>query len=130
MPKLPVAATLTEGRTFGTDWTIAHVAKLLRANAGMGTWDSSASGGSAEAVNQFYLRKVSARHMRTRASLIFMRLAKEDCWYLSLCFADASGYLPWNPIAAEQWLCALFGEDRPRIREENPDNPTVRQFTL
>jgi hypothetical protein len=63
-------------------------------------------------------------------SLIFMRLARENCWYASLCFASAEGYLPWNAAIAERWLCALFGEDRPRVCVENEDHPSVRQFTL
>lgn len=86
------------------------------------------------AVNQYYLRTVSARHLPTGVSLIFMRL--ENCWYASLCFAGADGYLPWNADVAEQWLSALFGQDRPRVREEaiaasgEVRNPSVRQFTL
>jgi hypothetical protein len=59
-----------------------------------------------------------------------MRLAQENCWYGSLCFASAASYLPWNADAAEQWLWALFGEGRSRLRVEDADNPNVRQFTL
>jgi hypothetical protein len=131
MSKTPIAGPHTEGRTLGTDWSIAHVAKLLRSNAGRGAWDSScATGGSVEAVNQYYIRKVSAKHLPTGVSLIFMRLAKENCWYASLCFASADGYLPWNAETAERWLGALFGEDRSRVRAEESENPSVRQFTL
>ena len=83
-----------------------------------------------EAVNQYYVRKVSAKHLPTGVSLIFMRLAKENCWYASLCFASADGYLPWNAETAERWLGALFGEDRSRVRAEESENPSVRQFTL
>jgi hypothetical protein len=131
MSKTPIAGPHTEGRTLGTDWTIANVAKLLRSNAGRGAWRSEgAATGSLAAVNQYYLRKVSAAHLPTCVSLIFMQLAERNCWYASLCFTDASAYLPWNPEAAERWLWALFGEDRPRVEVEDAENPSVRQFTL
>jgi hypothetical protein len=131
MSKTPIAGPHTEGRTLGADWSIAHVAKLLRSNAGRGAWDSScATSGSLAEVNQYYIRKVSAKHLPTSVSLIFMRLAKENCWYASLCFAGADGYLPWNAKTAERWLWALFGEDRPRVCVEDEGNPSVRQFTL
>src|ERR1035438_8788521 len=107
MSKTPVAGPTTEGRTFGSDWSIAHVAKLLRSNAERGAWDSSiVTTGSQAEVNQYYLRKVSARHMPTNVSLIFMRLLRENCWYASLCFAGGSGYMPWNDATAERWLAA------------------------
>ncbi len=125
----------TEGRIFGSDWSIANVAKLLRSNASRGVWRStSTTGGSIAVVNQYYLRTVSARHLPTKVSLIFMRLENEDL-YASLCFADED-FLPWNEDAAEQWLSALFGQDRPRVREdtdapsEGIPNRGVRQFTL
>jgi hypothetical protein len=131
MNQIPTAEPHTEGRTLGTDWSIANVAKLLRWNAGTGAWDSScATSGSRAAVNRYYIRKGSAKHLPTNASLIFMRLAKQSCWYASLCFAGADGYLPWNDEAAEQWLCALFGEDRPRVLVEGSENASVRQFTV
>jgi len=126
----PVAAPRTQGRIFGTDWSVANVARLLRANAGRGVWRPAATtGGSTGSVNQYYLRTVSARHLPTRVSLIFMRLERENCWYLSLCFAGEAELEPWNPVTAELWLWALFGEDRPRVREAAAD-PNVRQFTL
>jgi hypothetical protein len=131
----PIAAPETEGRIFGSDWSIANVAKLLRSNATRGVWRStSTTGGSIAVVNQYYLRTVSARHLPTAVSLIFMRLENQD-WYASLCFADED-YLPWNEDAAEQWLYALFGEERPRVREvvgavsKGIPNRSVRQFTL
>jgi hypothetical protein len=131
MNQVPVAAPKTLGRTFDTDWSVANVAKLLRSNANRGVWSSSqTTGGSTAAVNQNYLRTVSARHRPSGVSLIFLRLETEQCWYLSLCFvAPAGAYAPWNPESAEQWLWALFGEDRPRVQEEF-ENPNVRQFTL
>ena len=59
----PTATPKTLGRTFDTDWSIANVAKLLRANANRGAWRSNqTTGGSTAVVNQNYLRTVSARH--------------------------------------------------------------------
>src|SRR5579863_1606118 len=137
MAKTPVAAPHTEGRTFGTDWSIVHVATLLRSNAGRGAWHSTgATGGTLAKVNQNYIRTVSAKHIPTSVSLIFMRLEEEGCWYASLCFASADGFLPWNEGVAERWLCALFGEDRSRLIEdasgasEDVPEPMVRQFKL
>ena len=131
MNKIPIAGPDTKGRTLGKDWSIANVARLLRANAGTGTWDNSCATSSSRAeVNQNYMRKGSAKHLPSNLSLIFMRLAKPGCWYASLCFAGDDGYLPWNTEAAEQWLLALFGADRSRVLVEDAENPSVRQFTL
>ena len=131
MSQTPIATPRTEGRIFDTDWSIANVARLLRSNAGRGAWrHSAATGGSTRYVNQYYLRTVSARHLPSGVSLIFMRVEQENCWYLSLCFANADAVVPWNPETAELWLWALFGEDRPRVREAADDNPDVRQFRL
>jgi hypothetical protein len=131
MSNTPIATPRSEGRIFDTDWSIANVARLLRSNAGRGVWRHSAvTGGSTGSVNQYYLRTVSARHLPSSASLIFMRLERENCWYASLCFASADAILPWKPEAAELWLRALFGEDRPRVHETADANQNVRQFTL
>ena len=131
MSQMPIAAPDTAGRIFGTDWTIANVARLVRSNAGRGSWrNTGATGGSTGCVNQYYLRTVSARHLLTGVSLIFMRLEEGNCWYASLCFAGADGLLPWNPETAELWLWALFGEDRPRVTEGPDAGQNVRQFTL
>ena len=131
MSRPPIAGPDTEGRTLGTDWSIANVAKLLRSNAATGAWQgSAAASGSQAAVNQYYLRKASAKHLPTGVSLIFMQLAERNCWYASLCFVGPEGFLPWNAEAAEEWLWALFGEDRPRVQVDDPDHPSVRQFTL
>jgi hypothetical protein len=59
-----------------------------------------------------------------------MRLERENCWYLSLCFVAADEVQPWNAETADLWLRALFGEDRPRVRAAPGLNPNVRQFTL
>src|SRR3954452_22311692 len=120
MNGIPIAGPHTEGRTLGTDWTVENVARLLRSNAGRGAWDSSCGGqGGTSTINRYYLRHCSAKHLPTQVALVFMRLARQNCWYASLCFASADGYLPWNEDAAEQWLAALFGEDRPRVMMED-----------
>ena len=127
----PAAAPRTQGRIFGTDWSIVNVARLLRANAGRGVWRTAAAGsGSTASVNQYYLRTASAHHLPSEASVVFMRLESENCWYLSLCFAAAEQVQPWNNETAELWLRSLFGEDRPRGREASTLDPNVRQFTL
>ena len=127
----PPASPRTQGRVFGTDWSLANVARLLRANAGRGVWRTGgAASGSTASVNQYYLRTVSAHHLPSGASLVFMQLQPENCWYLSLCFAGADELLPWNPEVAELWLRALFGEDRARVRNAPGIDPNVRQFTL
>src|SRR4051794_6308236 len=138
MAKTPTATPHTEGRTFGTEWSIVNVATLLRANAGRGAWHhpTGETGGTLAKVNKNYIRTVSARHLPTSVSLIFMRLQAENCWYASICFGDADDYLPWKQDVAEQWLCALFGKDRLRLSEESgavPDKvleSSVRQFKL
>jgi hypothetical protein len=131
MSRTPIATPGTEGRTFDTDWSIANVAKLLRSNASRGVWRQAAiTGGSTESVNQYYLRTVSARHLPSGVSVIFMRLEQENCWYASLCFAGTNGYLPWNAETAEVWLWALFGEDRPQVKSAGNTAGDARQFTL
>jgi hypothetical protein len=131
MSRTPTAAPHTAGRIFDTDWSIANVARLLRSNAGRGVWRQAATaGGSTGPVNQYYLRTVSARHLPSGVCLIFMRWEARNCWYLSMCFAGVDEVAPWNPEIAELWLWALFGEDRPRVREAEGANRDVRQFTL
>lgn len=142
MGEPPIAALHTEGRVFGTDWSIANVATLLRSNASRGAWRRAgtaggltAQGGLTARLNQNYLRTVSAQHLPTNVSLVFMRVESEKCRYASLCFATADDYLPWNGNIAEQWLCALFGEDRPQVIDSpavvgESRNGSVRQFRL
>jgi len=138
MGKTPIAAPRTEGRIFGTDWSIGNVATLLRSNAGRGMWQgANTAGGYAAKINESYLRTVSARHLPTNVTLIFMRLQEGNCWYASLCFAGANDdYLPWNDEIAEQWLCALFGQDRARAvgnpapGDDLSKNRSARQFIL
>lgn len=127
----PIAAPHTEGRIFGTDWSIANVATLLRSNASRGAWRrAGTTGGLTAKLNQNYIRTVSAQHLPTSVTLIFMRLEAENCRYASLCFANADGYLPWNADIAERWLCALFGEERPLVLGDSDAETSVRQFTL
>ena len=124
MSTLPVAAPATLGRIFDTDWSIANVAKLLRANAGRGVWNEESAAGSTRTINQYYLRTVSARHNPSELSVVFMRVKGRDCWYASLCF-DAG----WNADVAELWLKCLFGEARDAVTEEAGVG-NARQFTL
>ena len=132
MSRTPTAAPRTEGRIFDSDWSIANVARLMRSNAGRGVWrHTDTTGGTTFSVNRYYLRTASAHHRPSGASLIFLRLEPQNCWYLSLCFAAADEVEPWNPETAEAWLWALFGEDRPRVLESAAAEATdVRQFTL
>ena len=131
MSRTPIAAPQTEGRILGTDWSIANVVKLLRANAARGEWRrTDETRGGLAAANQYYFRRVCAKHLPTNVSAIFMRLAVEKCWYASLCFASDDAYLPWDAEVAEQWLRALFGENLARVRVEDEENPSVRQFIL
>ena len=132
MSNLPIAVPQTEGRIFGTDWSIANVAKLLRSNAGRGIWRQTvASGSSMARINQNYLRTASARHLPTSVSLIFLQLENPNAWYASLCFTDGDRPLPWNAEAAELWLNTLFGEDRHRAVEVTGESEgPSRQFTL
>lgn len=128
MSKLPIAAPHSEGRIFGTDWSIANVATLLRSNASRGMWRTGGTGGYNDAINKHYLRTASARHMPTSVSLIFLKL-QDESWYLSICFAGADDYLPWNVDAAELWLWALFDQNRPHAVEEVV-SASVRQYKL
>jgi hypothetical protein len=115
-----------------------NVDTLLQSNAGRGMWQgANTAGGYAAKINQNYLRTVSVRHLPTNVSLIFMRLQDANCWYASLCFAGANNdYLPWNEEIAEQWLCALFDQDRARAVESSAPvddksmNQSARQFSL
>lgn len=114
---------------FGADWSIAHVATLLRSNAGRGAWRPNGPGGANTKVNQHYLRTLSALHLPTRVSVVFMRLDDGGSLYASLSFVSDGGYLPWNAEVAELWLEALFGAARPNL-VEIPGHPRVHSFML
>jgi hypothetical protein len=125
MSPTPIATPVTPGRIFDTDWSIANVAKLLRANAGRGVWNEENAAGSTRTINQHYLRTASARHQPSGVSLLFIRLRKQNCWYASLCFDNGQ----WNAEVAELWLKCLFGEDRHLITETKAVG-SARQFIL
>src|ERR1035437_2607504 len=115
MSQAPIASPHTAGRIFDTDWSIANVARLLRSNAGRGVWRHAVTtSGSTGSVNRYYLRTVSARHLPSGVSLIFMRVEQENCWYLSLCFAGDVGAL------GAVWRGPAAGARNPGRRPECP----------
>jgi hypothetical protein len=116
------------GRTFGSDWTIANIAKLLRFNAGQDYVRPGPLIGGLREISENYLRRTSARHLPSGLTVTFRRDITGN-WHAELCF-DA---LPWNDALAEEWLVALFLQDRSRVREvtEGASQPnTVRHFKL
>lgn len=120
------------GRTFGSDWTIANVAKLLRFNAGQDFLRAGPLIGGLREIGENYLRRTSARHLRSGVTVTFRRDITGN-WHAELCFAELDHYLPWNDALAEEWLAALFLHDRPRVRdvtEGDPQQNTVRHFQL
>lgn len=119
----------TLGRIFGTDWTIANVAKLLRFNAAQGYLRAGPLTGGMQEINQNYLRKTSARHIPT-GMVVALRRDADRNWHAELCFAGLDGYLPWNDTVAEEWLEALFLQDRPNVSELASQDETTRTFTL
>jgi hypothetical protein len=119
----------TLGRIFGTDWTIANVAKLLRANAAQGILRAGPLTGGMREINQDYLRRTSARHLPSNVVATFRR-DDHHAWHAELCFAGLQNYLPWNDAVAEEWLAALFLECRPLVCECPSDSPVTRHFTL
>jgi hypothetical protein len=126
MMEIPNAVPPAVGRIYGNDWSIANVARLLRFNAARGVLrDAGPVTGSLLAVNRDYIRTVSARHLPTCVSVTFTRDQSGNCWHAALCFASTDAYLPWDDAIAEHWLAALFGEDRPRVREDT--KPTSRE---
>lgn len=125
----PLEPQHTLGRIFGSDWTIANVAKLLRFNAGQGNLRTGALTGGMREVNETYLRKTSARHLPSGVTVSLRRDATSN-WHAELCFAGLDHYLPWSDVVAEEWLDALFLQDRPRVREAASPCNTVRRFEL
>jgi hypothetical protein len=51
-------------------------------------------------------------------------------WHAELCFAGLDGYLPWSDAVAEEWLAALFLQDRSRVREAVCPSGSIRRFEL
>jgi hypothetical protein len=99
------------GRIFGSDWTIANVAKLLRFNAGQDFVRTGALIGGLREISENYLRRTSARHLPSGVTVTFRRDITGN-WHAELCFAGLDHYLPWNDALAEEWLAALFLQDR------------------
>jgi len=123
---------LKMGRIFGNDWTIANVAKLLRFNAGQGVLRVGQLAGGLSEVNQDYLRRTSARHLPSGAAVTFRR-DDAGAFHAEICFAGLDHYFQWSDAWAEQWLSALFQQDRPRVREITAapyELDTFRHFVL
>jgi len=59
----PLDPQPTLGRIFGSDWTIANVAKLLGFNAGQDFVRTGALMGGLREISENYLRRTSARHL-------------------------------------------------------------------
>jgi hypothetical protein len=122
----------TLGRIYGTDWTIANVAKLLRFNAAQGKLRAGTLTGGAREVNQHYQRTTSARHLPSNVVVSLQRDAAGN-FHAEICFAGLDQYLPWNDELAEEWLAALFLEHRPRVKEDSAaasQAGACRHFTL
>jgi hypothetical protein len=122
----------TLGRIFGSDWTIANVAKLLRFNAGQDFVRTGPLTGGLREIGENYLRRTSARHIPSAVTVTFRRDITGN-WHAELFFAGLDHYLPWNDALAEEWLAALFLQDRPGVREVTEGDPqpkTVRHFEL
>jgi hypothetical protein len=127
----PLDPQPTLGRIFGSDWTIANVAKLLRFNAGQDFVRAGPLTGGLREISENYLRRTSARHLPSGVTVTFRRNITGD-WDAELCFAGFDHYLPWNDVLAEEWLAALFLQDRPRVRDvtEGGRQPNIRRFKL
>jgi hypothetical protein len=128
----PLDPQLTLGRIFGSDWTIANVAKLLRFNASQDFVRAGPLTGGLRAISENYLRRTSARHLPSGVTVTFRRDITGD-WHAELRFAGLDHDLPWNDVLAEEWLAALFLQNRPRVCEVTEDAPqsnTVRHFKL
>jgi hypothetical protein len=128
----PLDPRLTIGRIFGTDWTIANVAKLLRFNAAQGFLRAGAQTGSMREVDQNYRRTTAARHLPSGVAVTFRRDAASN-YHAELCFASLDSYLPWDDAVAEAWLAALFLDHRPNVREVSDEAAQpggVRHFVL
>jgi hypothetical protein len=116
------------GRIFGSDWTIANIAKLLRFNAGQDFVRAGPLIGGLREISENYLRRTSARHLPSGLTVTFRRDITGN-WHAGL----RLDHLPWNDALAEEWLAALFQQDRPRVHEvtDGPSQPnTVRHFKL
>jgi hypothetical protein len=130
--KLPSEALLP-GRIYGPEWTIENVAKLLRFHANRGMFR-----GLDMRADARYRRDCSARHRPSGCSVIFTRddvPGNPRGYHASICFVGETDYEPWNAEVAERWLQALFGDDRPHVRDYGPISTAgmrkgVRHFLL
>jgi len=130
--KTPLDPQPTLGRIFGSDWKIANVAKLLRFNAGQDFVRTGPLIGGLREISENYLRRTSARHLPSGVTVTLRRDIAGD-WHAELCFAGLDHYLPWNDALAEEWLAALFLQDRARVLDVTecaPQPNTVRHFKL
>ena len=128
----PLAPRHTVGRIFGADWTIANVAKLLRFNASQGVLRAGPLTSGLREINENYFRRTSARHLPSGVTVTFRR-GDANHWQAGLCFADLERYLPWDDAVAEEWLTALFLQDRPRVvvsNEADSQFDPTRHFKL
>lgn len=126
--KLPREAFLP-GRVYDRGWgsaplrtmrePIENVARQIRREAECGMLRGVDLKGRAE-----YRRKCSARHIPSGCSVILTRdnvpMNPKD-YHVSMCFVNKTGYEHWNDEIAEQWLVALFGEDRARLGTKVPE---------
>ncbi|MGA2136546.1 MAG: hypothetical protein ABSH50_30010 [Bryobacteraceae bacterium] len=120
----------TLGRTFGSDWTIANIAKLLRFHAGQDFLRAGPHIGGLREISENYLRRTTARHLPTGVTVTFRRDRAGD-WHAGILFAAVDH--SWNDALAEEWLAALFMQDRPRVRDVTigaPQPNTARYFKL
>jgi hypothetical protein len=126
----PLTPLQTLGRIFGSDWTIANVAKMLRFHAGQDFLRAGLLTGGLREINENYLRRTSVRHLPSSINVTFRRDHGGN-WHAELCFAAVDRYLAWNDAVAEEWLSALFLNHRPHVHEvvQSKSNP-VRHFEL
>ena len=103
-------------REYGEDWSIERLASQLRMEA-----DTGFMRGVDPRADIIYRNKCAARHRPSHLSVIFTRDKFLDStlmgYHASLCFIGEGTYLPWDDAMAEEWLCALYGDGRPRARD-------------
>ena len=130
MMGVPLDPHPAPARIFGSDWTIANVAKLLRFNAGQDFVRKGPLSGGPRAISETYLRKTSALHLPSGVAVTFRRDIAGNR-HAEIGFTGLDHCLPWNDAIAEEWLAALFLQDRPRVREVTEGVPqAVRHFMV
>ena len=88
----PLGPQPIPGRIFGSDWTIANVAKLLRFNAGQDFMRIGPLTGGMRDISDSYHRKTSARHLPSGVTVTFRRDVTGN-WHAELCFSGLDHYL-------------------------------------